>query len=207
MKKTNITDVTKRIEELEDKHKSDKATFKKESETARAKLYELEAEREEAETPSEYKRLSELIREQKDYIDFLEHKETVLTAPTLSDDEFRVIQDALFGEVENLKDETAPKVYESLFPLLQIVEEYAQKIDVLNGFYSRAQSLAKKPVCPLDRSFADRYEDHYDWYKLFVRFCFDHHDEIARCKKQKDRLATITPWTDDIVTMKKYAED
>ena len=202
-----IDNITNRLQELDDQVKVDTRKYKSELDSAKVKLDALMEQREQAATPEDYKHITNDIEEQRNFISFLENKQEQLKNSSLSKDEYQDIQTTINNELDDLIRKAAPEIANRLFPAIELMENYLQKVDYLDDLYRKANKLKGSSYlgARLDRSkLMDAYDDHYDWFNEFCLMCFKHHAVIHNCKRRSKYILN-NPWLS--ASLKKYARD
>lgn len=108
--KASLESVSKLIETRKQERRKVKAEYKRERETAQAKIEELTEAHENAETPEAYKSTAEQIQTQKDYLAFLDKRQGAVNTPLISIDEYREIEQSINADHDKLLEACAPKI-------------------------------------------------------------------------------------------------
>lgn len=129
------------LNEVKRKSKEEKATIEN-------KIAELESALEMPETLEEYKSISEELKENRQYLRYLEAKKNTLENSAITKEERQAILKDLKKELLRIQEEAAPEMQKKLFEIVELMQEYDRKAKPIQDLANRAQSLDKSSWNP-----------------------------------------------------------
>lgn len=151
--------------EIQRKNKEERAAIER-------KIEELEIRQENPATLDEYKEIAKEIKENRQYIKFLDAKRKQAANSAISNNERIEIINALRKEALQIQAATAPEIKTKLNEVIELMETYTKEIKELEKLADRAQRLDKSYYGPNVIFCSDMGEKFNDKKGFFGKFVF-----------------------------------
>ena len=137
-----ISEYGKMLTEREQEQKNAISNLKKEREQIKAKIEQLQAQKDNPESLEDYKAVNREIEESKAYIDYLERKAAQAKAGgAITADEYNAIKAAAYSEIKAIQADAAPEIQKHLFEAVALMEKYTAEIAPLDSMVNKAGHL------------------------------------------------------------------
>lgn len=187
MNNKKIEKITVELDRVENETKNELEKLNNDRAQIAAKIAELEAKKEKAESLEKFKTISEALKAENENLLFIDNNINRIKAGTLDNNTAKEYQEIIIDSLTDFQNSSASEIQKTFFELIALMNNYADEYARGVALLERVKNLNNKKVKVSARceawTISECNKDPAEWWNNFCYFYFRYYSEALRKTK------------------------